>query len=324
MHLVFAVPSPAETGGGGGADYIAGLTDGLRENGIRVEILAGPDPIFPPGAIPIVDGMLLPTLQARQNELTGAIALIHHLAAAAGRDDASRATILAIERDMLPNMARIITTSAPVADRLQTTFGLTAHALPPGIRDHAPATPDPAAPIILSVGVLTRRKGHDLLIKAAARLVDLPWHLIIAGDTQRDPAHAAELRSLAEDSGIGDRLTLLTDPSPQALDQAWRRATVFALASRWEGYPSAIAEAMQRGVPVLATDGTNAQPILPPTAGALCPSEDMASFGKCLRRLLFDDKLRAEMAAAARSAGQALPRWPDRAREFIALLERPS
>ena len=48
----------------------------------------------------------------------------------------------------------------------------------------------------------------------------------------------------------------------------------------------------------------------------------MATFGKCLRRLLFDDTLRADMAAAARTAGMALPRWPDRARQFAALLEQ--
>ena len=324
MHVAFALPPPAETGGGGGADYIAGLAAGLRAIGIKVDILAGHDPVFPSGSIPIVDGMLLPSLHARNEELSrsGAVALIHHIAAAAGRDDASRAHLYAIEQEMLPRMAGVIATSAPVADRLHTAFGIIANALPPGVREHAFAEPDPKAHVILSVGVLTRRKGYDHLIRAAARLLDLPWRLVIAGDTQREPAHPAELEALANDLGLTDRFSLITNPSHGVLDHAWRSATVFASATRWEGFPSAIAEAMQRGIPVLTTSGANADPILPPSAGAICSHDDMASFGKCLRRLLFDDALRIDMAAAARSVGQTLPRWPDRAREFTTLLER--
>lgn len=324
MHLAFALPSPAETGGGGGGAYIAGLAAGLREIGFTVEILTGDRPIFPAGSTPVVDGMLLPLLHARSDELSraGAVALIHHILAAAGRDEPSRARIHAIEQDMLPKMASVVATSAPVADRLQTTFGITAYPVPPGTRALASAEPDPAAPVILSVGVLTRRKGHDQLIRAAARLLDLPWHLVIAGDTQREPSQATDLRALADELGIHDRLTILTNPTAETLERAWRSATIFALATSWEGYPAAIAEAMQRGIPVLTTDGANAEPILPPAAGVICPINDKASFGKCFRRLLFDDTLRADMVTAARAAGQALPTWADRAREFTAILER--
>lgn len=324
MHLAFALPPPAETGGGGGADYIAGLSDGLRSIGVRVDVLTSDDPAFPAGSIPIVDGMLLPRLHDRFNALvqTGALALIHHIAAAAGRDEASRAQVLSIERAMLPKLRCVVATSVPVAERLAAEFGVIAHALPPGVRDAAPAEPDPAAPIILSVGVLTRRKGHDRLLQAAARLLDLPWHLVIAGDSQREPAHAVELGTIAHELGLGSRVSILADPAPDILEREWRRASILALATRWEGYPAAVAEAMQRGIPTLVTAGANAETLLPPAAGAICPLDDMPTFGKCLRRLLFDADLRADMAAAARAAGAILPRWPDRARDFMTLLEQ--
>ncbi len=40
-----------------------------------------------------------------------------------------------------------------------------------------------------------------------------------------------------------------------ALEALWQRADVFALATHWEGYGMAIAEALKRGVPVAVTDG---------------------------------------------------------------------
>lgn len=324
MHLAFALPPPAETGGGGGADYIHGLVGGLRSIGVQVDLLVGTDPIFPTGSIAVIDGMLLPRLHHRLDDLarTDAVALIHHIAAAAGRDDISRTQILDVERSMLGQMRRIVATSAPVAARLADEFGVIAHTVPPGRRDVAPATPDPERPIILSVGVLTRRKGHDGLIQAVSRLQDLPWHLVIAGDSQREPAHPAELRTLADELGLSIRVTILADPTPDRLETEWRRASVFALATRWEGYPSAIAEALQRGIPCLTTTGANADTILPSTAGAICPVNDLATFGKCLRRFLFDATLQADMALAARTVSSTFPRWSDCARNFITILEQ--
>ena len=324
MHLAFALPPPTETGGGGGADYIDGLASGLRSIGVQVDLLVGTDPVFPIGSIAVIDGMLLPRLHHRLDDLTrtDAVALIHHIGAAAGRDESSRVQILEIERSMLHSMRRIVTTSAPVATRLADEFGVTAYSVPPGLRDAAPAIPDPERPVILSVGVLTRRKGHDRLIEAVFRLQDLAWHLVIAGDSQRDPAHAAELRTLTDELGLSTRVTILADPTPDCLETEWRRASVLALATRWEGYPSAIAEALQRGIPCLTTTGANAATILPTAAGAICPLDDLATFGKCLRRFLFDARLQADMAMAARTVGSAFPRWTDCARNFLTVLEQ--
>jgi hypothetical protein len=64
-----------------------------------------------------------------------------------------------------------------------------------------------------------------------------------------------------------------------------------------------------------------AEALVPPEAGAVCSADDMATFGKCLRRLLFDRALRDDMAEAAWRAGQELPGWRQRAGEFAAILE---
>lgn len=323
MHLAFATPAPAETGSGGGAAYIAGLEQALRALGHEADLLTGPDPVFPQGCIPVIDGMLLPVLRARLDELRAAdaIPLVHHVSAAAGRDDGARDRVRVIESEMLPRFRRVIATSEPVAERLRAEYGIAAHVVPPGARDLPRATPDGDDPLMLAVGVLTRRKGHDLLLRAAARLTDLPWRLVIAGDDGREPAHAAELAALIDELGLTHRAELRADPSPETLHHLWNGASVFALATRWEGYPAAVAEALRRGIPVVVTSAGDPGKLVPTEAGAVVAANDMASFGKSLRRLLFDHDLRRDMADAAWRTGQCLPTWRVRAESFVTYLE---
>ena len=322
MHIAFALPGPAETGGSGGSHYIHCLVPALRGLGHRVDVLEGDDPDLPQGALPVIDGMLLPRLHRRVGELdtAGAVALVHHVSAAAGRDEGARAAVQALERAMLPRMWRVIATSQPVAAQIQEMFGLQAHAVPPGARD-LPRNPAAAGSVgVLAVGVLTRRKGHDTLLRAMARLTDLDWTLTIAGDSGREPAHAAELAALVAELGLTRRATLIADPDPETLERAWRQAGLFALATRWEGYAAGVAEALRRGIPVVVTEGGESGALVPPGAGAVVSREDPATLGKVLRRMLFDHTLRNEMAEGAWQAGQALPSWAQQAALFTQTL----
>jgi len=323
MHIAFAVMPPAETGGTGGTHYLAGLIPALRGLGHRVDVLDGDDVVLPPGAVPVIDGMRLPRLQDRADALaeSGASVLVHHISAAAGRDAGAREAVRAAEAALIPRMRRVIATSATVAAQLRELFGVAADFVAPGAVDlpRNCASADP--PLVLSVGVLTRRKGHDLLLRAMARLTDLEWRLVIAGDSSREPAHAAELAALIEELGLRHRATLLADPEPDALRRAWETAGLFALATRWEGYAAGVAEALRRGIPVAVTEGGASGELVPPEAGAVVNREDQPTFGKVLRRMIFDHALRAEMAEAAWEAGQRLPGWPEQAAKFAALLE---
>ncbi len=323
MHMAFALPTPAETGGGGGTDYIHRMVPALRGLGHQVDLIEGDDPKLPAGARPVIDGMLLPRLLPRLDALAeaGAVALVHHIAAAATREEASRQAVLAAECAMLPRLRRVVATSRPVAERLRAEFGVSADAVLPGAPDLPRNEPSEGEVIVLAVGVLTKRKGHDRLLQAMSRLTDLAWRLIIAGDSGREPAHAAELAALIEELGLSHRATLLADPTANALEHAWRSAGVFALATRWEGYAAGVAEALRRGIPVVVTDGGESGAFVTAESGAVCALDDPATFGKTLRRVIFDDPLRADMAQAAWEAGQALPSWTQQAREFAALVE---
>lgn len=313
MHIAFVLPGRADTGGAGLA-YAEAMAAGLRATGHTVDVTEDDDPVWAPGAMLVIDGLLLPRLLPQLEALAqaGAVALIHHALARAGRDAGQRAEVAATMQTMLPRLRRVVATSQPVADRLLQEFGVAAvDVVVPGAHDLPRNVAADGTCRILSVGVLTPRKGHDVLLRALARLGDLDWSLTIAGSAGRDPGHAAHLAALVPELGLADRVRLLTDPDDAMLDALWREAHLFALATRWEGYATGVAEALRRGIPVVVTQGGAA--LVPMSAGAVCALEDEPTLSKCLRRMVFDAALRAEMAEGAWRAGQDLPGWPTQA-----------
>ena len=345
MKVALLVPGPFDAVSGG-YNYDRRLVDGLRALGHTVETveLAGRHPLpddaaheaaraaldaLPDDAVPVVDGLGLPAFEPVADELArrGAVALVHHpTALETGFAEADREALRTIERGLFGRMARIVATSRLTARRLAADFGVDparVGVVEPGT-DPAPRAAGSGGPgtVLLSVGALVPRKGHDTLLRALGGLVDLDWRLTIAGPDGRDPAHARGLRALAEELGIASRVVFAGAVDAAALEALYGGADVFALASHWEGYGMAVAEALVRGLPVAVTAGGALAELAPADAAVVSPPGDAASLGKGLRRMIFDTELRREMAETAWRAGQRLPRWEDRAAAFAAEVER--
>ena len=86
------------------------------------------------------------------------------------------------------------------------------------------------------------------------------------------------------------------------------------MASLYEGYGMALAEAMACGLPIVCTSGGAAADTVPDCAAIKVPPGDARALTLAIQRLLDDRELRQRMAQAAWSAGQKLPRWEDTAR----------
>ena len=116
-------------------------------------------------------------------------------------------------------------------------------------RSRAALADPPARPFIVAAGRLEHQKGHDLLLRAfAASRAAAGMDLVILGRGSLE----APLRALAAELGVAERVRF---QGFTANPWAWfARARLFVLASRWEGYPNALMEAMATGAPTLVTD----------------------------------------------------------------------
>ena len=344
MKLALLVPGPFSIVSGG-YGYDRRLVEGFRAAGHEIEVveLEGRHPLpdaaaeasaraalasVPDDTRIIIDGLGLPAFApvVKELERRRAIGLIHHpTAIEPGVPEEDRARLKELEKLLFPRMARLVATSQLTADRLPLEFSVAAERIgvvEPGT-DPAPRSKGSGGPgcAILAVGVLAPRKGHDVLLRALARLTDLEWSLTIAG-APRDPVHAKTLAALAEELNIANRVTFAGEVPQEELEQLYARTDLFALATYWEGYGMAAAEALARGLPVAITAGGAIADVVPKTAGVIAAPGDVTSLSRAMRRPIFDIALRAEMAEEAWKAGQALPRWPDRATAFLAEMEK--
>lgn len=347
MHVSLLVPAPFDQVSGGYA-YDRRMVGGLRAGGhiVAVVELTGRFPLggdemracacaawdrLAAPTRPVIDGLALPAFSGMEDALwaRGAVGLIHHPTAfETGFGEAERALLRRVEHRLYPRLTRIIVTSESTADRLAAEFGVDrshVSVVVPGT-DDAPRSAGSGGPAveILSIGTVVPRKGYDVLVRSLARLPDLRWHLTIVGSLRKEPAYADRLVRLAEELQITPQVRFAGEVTGEPLEALWRGADLFALATWFEGYGMAIAEALRRGLPVAVTAGGAAAALVGPEAGVVCEPGDQVQLTKALRRVIFSASLRREMGEEAWKIGQSLPGWETQARAFANALTSPA
>lgn len=151
-----------------------------------------------------------------------------------------------------------------------------------------------SAPLIGAIGRLEPQKGFDVLLRALPRVPEA--HIVLVGDgAERD-----RLELLAAELGIQERVHWQgwSDESRAYLPSF----DVFALPSRFEGFPLVVLEAMLAQLPVVASDvGSVAEAVLHGETGLLVPPGDPETLARALRELLDERARRRAMGARARS-----------------------
>lgn len=237
-------------------------------------------------------------------------------AAVGAADDEAFRDRVAWEREAIAAAAGITAPSRDVLDRTRARYGLEL----PG----AEVIPYPVAPPaqglrwapdacdrsrVVFIGRFDRHKGGDLVIEAFAKVLEAmpgatltfvgPDRGCVTGDGRR-----WTLRELVERRLPGAlesrRVEWLGQQPLAALAPLRLRAAVTVVASRYETFCYAAAEAMALGCPVVSTDaGAIPEVIADGRNGLLCRSEDVEGLAAAIVRLLADPELAARLGRQA-------------------------
>jgi glycosyltransferase involved in cell wall biosynthesis len=278
----------------------------------------------------VVDGLafgVLPELAAELHRDHPLIALVHHpLALETGLSKGECAALRDSERAALACARHVITTSPSTARVVIDDYAVPPKRLSvvrPGT-DRTAVGPRAGGPVVelLAVGSVVPRKGYDVLVAALAKIPDLAWRLVIAGDRERSLETAQQLDAEIARLDLAGRIAFVGAVVPERLMQLYAAADLFVLPSRFEGYGMAYAEAIAHGVPVVGTKAGAVPDTVPAGAGMLVPPDDVDALAAVLRMLIESPSERERLAAGARAAATTFPTWQDSAKLFARVLEQ--
>jgi alpha-maltose-1-phosphate synthase len=180
---------------------------------------------------------------------------------------------------------------------------------------------DPARPMVIFVGRITRQKGLPVLLRAAARLVPQAQLVLCAGqpDTAELAAEVTALVTSLQQSRSG--VIWIPQMLPRRdLVQLLSHATVFAIPSLYEplgivnleamACATAVAGSRVGGIPEVVADGQT---------GLLVPPGDPAALAAALNSLLADPARAIAMGAAGRKRAVADFGWDTIASQTVGL-----
>ena len=149
-------------------------------------------------------------------------------------------------------------------------------------------------PLIGAIGRLEHQKGFDTVLRALRDVGDAT--LVLVGDG----SERAALETLAQTLGVSDRV-VWTGWADGARDYLGS-FDVFALPSRFEGFPLVVLEALlARSAVVAANVGDVPDVVRDGETGILVAPDDPAGLGDAIRRLLADARLRERLGERGRA-----------------------
>jgi len=185
------------------------------------------------------------------------------------------------------------------------------HVVPNGVPDHCPASGpgfgqsgEDSAPALLYVGILSESKGLLVLLEACALLKKrgVRFQLLLVGAPQ--PAEFARaLREVIDAQALGDDVQLCGVRSGAEKWAIYGRAAIFCFPTFFESeaFPVVLLEAMQFGIPVVATCWRGIPSIVDEgRTGFLVPPGDAVALAERVQTLLDSPELAASMGRRAR------------------------
>ena len=136
----------------------------------------------------------------------------------------------------------------------------------------------PTTGAFLCIGRLTKQKGLDILLRAFERVVgDVALCIVGVGEDEQ------VLNRLAGELKIQDRVFFLGSRSD--IPALLHACDCFVLASRWEGYPVVVLEALVTHTPMVVSDFASAREVVPTTQwSSIVKKEDVEELANAMQQ----------------------------------------
>ena len=278
--------------------------------------------------IAIVDGLAggaHPKLLELLSRQLSVVSLLHHpLCLETGLTDKQSKKLKESEANGLRFIARVITTSPTTSNTIENLFKYNAERIRcvlPGVERGTTAKEWKEGPIsLLCVGSVIPRKGHQDLIEALVQLSHHDWKLTCVGNTDFDPQLFQKIRQSVAEKELQDRVIFTGPLEPSALEQAYTQAHLFVLPSHYEGYGMAYAEAIVRGIPVIATTAGAIPQTVPKDCGILVKPGIVETLSEAIETMITDHTFREVCRAACLAAEPNFPTWKSAGSQFSDIL----
>ena len=143
--------------------------------------------------------------------------------------------------------------------------------------------------LLLSVGELSKRKNHEIIIKALSILRNPNVYYIICGEGDL----RYYLTNLCETLGLKDRI--IFTGFCHDVDELYKEADVFCFPSKQEGLPVSLMEAMASGLPVICSDVRgNRDLVQHGQGGYVSKHNSIDSFVNNINQIINNKKIREE------------------------------
>jgi len=227
----------------------------------------------------------------------------------------------AAEAAVVPHATAVIALTARLAERLTDVEPERLHVVPSGVVPAGCASagddplPDVPHPRVLFVGRLHRQKGVLTLIRAAAQMRTSGAQIVVVGDGPEREAAMAAARRL----GLAERVHFTGFRPHREIPAILGHADVFAMPSVYEELGSVLLEAMQAGLPIVASRTGGIPEAVGPAAELVAPG-DAGALAAQLDRLLTDEDAAARLSRLARARALRYD-WRRQADEVLSIYD---
>lgn len=210
------------------------------------------------------------------------------------------------EYALLSQVPKIIVDTEYVAEQIRTCYAKgkikklpQMYVIPQGINQHYALLQSSCNdPIIFSLGAISKRKGHVLLVKAFELLCKhVPNAKLIMAGIVAERDYYDELLQCIQESQYANQIQLSINLSQEQIFEIYQSAKIFALHSQEESQGIVFAEAMAVGLPIVSTKvGGIPFVVTHGETGLLAEYEDVEAFATNMSILLQNNDLYDLMA----------------------------